>query len=177
MKKLIPLFAIAFLALALLPFVADAARLIPCGGFELDAKGDYIDKQPLQTPVPQGLGKINDSQMAKLQPPCGLCHVFVLGGNIINFFLYPDRSGLNKGFAIVPIVATILIVVGGFLLMTAAGDPEKLGKAKSVLTAVVIGLIIIYASWLFLETLFTAIGVIPSFSLKDWGNTTSWCPV
>ncbi|TSC56878.1 MAG: hypothetical protein Greene071421_388 [Parcubacteria group bacterium Greene0714_21] len=145
MKKLFPLFAIAFLALALLPSVADAG-LIPCGGINPDGTK---------------------------QSACGLCHIFVLGGNIINFFLLPPPLGAG----IVPIVATILIVLGGFLLMTAGGDPTRLKKAGAVLTAVVVGLIIIYASGLLLGTLFTAIGVSPGFSLKSWTDTASWCPV
>jgi len=145
MKKLFPLFAIAFLALALLPFGTNAAGLIPCG-------------EPGN--------------------PCGLCHIFVLGGNIINFFLLPPPLGAG----IVPIVATVLIVIGGFLLMTAGGDPTRLGKAKSVLTAVVVGLIIIYASGLLLNTLFIAIGGNPDFSVTDFSlksltDTKSWCPV
>ena len=144
MKKLFPLFAIAFLALAFLPFAANAAGLIPCG-------------EPGN--------------------PCGLCHIFVLGENIINFFLIPDTSGPNKGFAIVPIVATILIIVGGFLLMTAGGNPDGFKKATAVLTAVVVGLIIIYASWMFLNALFSAIGVNPDFNLKSWTDTKSWCPL
>lgn len=148
MKKLFPLFALAFVALALVPFSANAGGLIPCGGVNPDGTN---------------------------QSDCGLCHVFVLGGNIINFFLYPNN--LNNNFAIVPIVATILIVVGGFLLITAGGDPNRLEKAKSVLTAVVVGLIIIYAADLLLKTMFTAIGVLPTFELKSWTNTASWCPV
>lgn len=125
MKKLIPLFAIAFVALALLPFAADAAGLIPCGG--------------------------------PGQNPCELCDVFELGTNIIKFFLLPVP--FNNNLPLVPIVATVLIIAGGFLLITAGGDPNRLEKAKSVLTAVVIGLIIIYASGLLLGTLFKAIGI------------------
>jgi hypothetical protein len=145
MKKLLPLFAIAFLALTLLPFAANAARLIPCG-----ESGN----------------------------PCTLCHVFVLGGNIKNFFLLPPPLGAG----IVPIVATVLIVIGGFLLITAGGDPTRLKKASAVLTAVVVGLIIIYASGLLLNTLFIAIGGNPDFSVTDFSlksltNTASWCPV
>jgi hypothetical protein len=151
MKKLFPLFAIAFLALALLPFGTNAAGLIPCG---YDANNN---------------GKIDPGEQ------CGLCHIFALGGNIINFFLIPDTSGPNKGFAIVPIVATLLILVGGFLLITAGGDPARLKKASAVLTAVTVGLIIIYASGLLLGTLFTAIGVNPDFNFKSWTDTASWC--
>ena len=153
MKKLFPLFAIAFLALALLPLSANAAGLIPCGA----STDDTTTRE------------VNEAQQ------CGLCHIFVLGGNIINFFLYPDFSGLNKGFAPVPTIAIVLIMVGGFLLMTAGGDPNRLDKAKAVLTAVVIGLIIIYASGLLLATLFTAIGINPDFSFKSWTDTAKWC--
>jgi hypothetical protein len=45
------------------------------------------------------------------------------------------------------IILVILILYGGFIWMTAAGDPGKVDKAKKILTNAVIGVIIVLASY------------------------------
>lgn len=45
------------------------------------------------------------------------------------------------------IIAVGLIIWAGFNWMTAAGNEEKIEKAKKTLTAAVIGLVIILAAW------------------------------
>ena len=44
-------------------------------------------------------------------------------------------------------VAVVLMVVGGFTWMTAAGNEENIGKAKQIMSAGVIGLVIILAAY------------------------------
>ena len=100
------------------------------------------------------------------QDPCNLCHVFQLGTNIINFFLFPGSA--NSGFAIVPLIASFLFVVGGFTMLTAAGSPERTNRGKVILTTTVIGLIIVYASWIFVNTIFQAMGVAEWAGLGNW---------
>ena len=48
----------------------------------------------------------------------------------------------NWVFFIMTIVAVLMIVYGGFVYITAAGDPAKAGKGKSILTYAIIGLAI-----------------------------------
>ena len=45
------------------------------------------------------------------------------------------------------IIAVIIILLGGFKWMTAGGNEDKVGEAKKLIIAGVIGLIIILASW------------------------------
>jgi hypothetical protein len=102
----------------------------------------------------------NDTQ------PCQLCNLFYMFEKIINFVL----------FTIVPLAAVLMLVVGGALFIFSAGSPSNVTRAKSIITATVIGLIIVYASWLIINTFFIAIGV------ADWtGLTTGWfridCPI
>jgi len=40
-------------------------------------------------------------------------------------------------------IAVVLIIVAGFQWMTAAGNEEKIGKAKKLMSAAVIGLVIV----------------------------------
>lgn len=45
------------------------------------------------------------------------------------------------------LIAVIMILFGGFMWMTAAGNEEKVKKAKAILTSAVIGLVIVLLSW------------------------------
>jgi hypothetical protein len=86
------------------------------------------------------------------EPACQLCHIFVMLDKIIDFLLLPPDG-------IVPIVATLMLVIGGVMFFFGGANPETLSRAKSLLTSVVIGLIIIYASWLIINLFFQVIGV------------------
>ena len=46
------------------------------------------------------------------------------------------------------LVAVILIIYGGFTWMTSAGNEEKVKKAKEIIKASVIGLVIVMAAWM-----------------------------
>ena len=54
---------------------------------------------------------------------------------------------INVALGVLGTIATILVFYAGFLWMTAAGDDEQIGKAKSIMTAAIIGLIVILASY------------------------------
>jgi hypothetical protein len=45
------------------------------------------------------------------------------------------------------IIAVVIILIGGFKWMTAAGNEEQVEEAKKILVAGVIGLVIIIAAW------------------------------
>ena len=45
------------------------------------------------------------------------------------------------------IVAVVIILLGGFKWMTAGGNEDKVGEARKLITAGIIGLIIILASF------------------------------
>ena len=125
-------FLILFFAILLLPLVSLAThgdRLVPCG---------------------PGTGT-----------SCQFCHFFVLFQNVINFLL----------IHIVPVVAVLMIVIGGFMYVFAhfspgellpggqKGGPVLLVQARKLFASVIIGLIIIYASWLIINLFFQAIRV------------------
>jgi hypothetical protein len=59
-----------------------------------------------------------------------------MAGNVINIAL---------GF--LGVLAVIIILIGGFKWMTAAGNEEAVEEAKKILMAGIIGLVIILASW------------------------------
>lgn len=72
-----------------------------------------------------------------------------------------EEAGLNKDISLAEVVSVIiyaflsflgvifvvLIIYAGFLWMTAAGSEEKIKKAKDIMIAAVIGLIIIFSAY------------------------------
>lgn len=54
---------------------------------------------------------------------------------------------INWVLGLLGIIAVIMILVGGFQWMTAAGNEEKVEKAKKVISAAIVGLIIILLAW------------------------------
>lgn len=49
--------------------------------------------------------------------------------------------------AFLGIIAVVIILLGGFKWMTAAGNDDRVGEAKKIITAGVIGLLIVLASY------------------------------
>jgi type IV secretory pathway VirB2 component (pilin) len=45
------------------------------------------------------------------------------------------------------LIAVVIIIVAGFTWITAAGNEEKISKAKGMITAAVIGLIVVLLAW------------------------------
>ncbi len=54
---------------------------------------------------------------------------------------------INVILGFLGIIAVIIVLMGGFRWMTAGGNEDKIGEARGLLSAGVIGLIIILASW------------------------------
>lgn len=76
----------------------------------------------------------------------GGADVRVIVARIINVFL-----------GLLAAIALILVLYGGFLWMTAGGNPEQVEKAKKVLTNAAIGLAIILMSWAITIFVFNAL--------------------
>ncbi|MFC1662555.1 hypothetical protein ACFL04_00090 [Patescibacteria group bacterium] len=48
---------------------------------------------------------------------------------------------------ILSILAVAFVIYGGFIWLTAAGDETKLDKAKKIISAAVVGLVIVILAW------------------------------
>ena len=56
------------------------------------------------------------------------------------------------------ILAVIIILWGGFLWMTAAGDDSKVDKAKKLIISGIVGIVIILAAYIIANFAITAVG-------------------
>jgi hypothetical protein len=91
--------------------------------------------------------------------PCKFCHLFVLFNNIINFIL----------FCLVPPVAALMMVMGGGYVLIAGENLSNVEKGKSIIKAVVIGLLIVFGAWIIINAFFFVIGVSSWTGLeKGW---------
>jgi len=82
------------------------------------------------------------------EPPCQLCHLFVLFNNIVKFLVV----------TIVPALAILMIAIGGFLFFLYPENPQNIEKAKSIFKSVGIGLLLVFSAWLVVNLFFTIIG-------------------
>ncbi len=60
-------------------------------------------------------------------------------------------------FGFLGILAVLIILWGGFTWMTSAGDETKVEKAKKMIIAGVVGLVIILLAWVIVRFVFTSI--------------------
>lgn len=157
MKKLLAISFGLVLVLSLFPLQSQAAKLIPCGGCE-------VDLDPATGECPAG-GE---------QPTCGLCHILVLVKNLVNFLLVPTDT--NNNLPLVPILGGLMLAVGGFFFFVAAGAQQGIQRGKQIFTAVVVSFLIIYGSWLFLGLLLDAMGVADWTGLGKWWEITCETP-
>jgi len=85
---------------------------------------------------------------------------YLFGGGVTNIQKLSEQSGLglqdpretaakvvNVILGFLGIIAVVLILIAGFLWMTAAGSEEKIATAKKLMSAGVIGLVIVLAAF------------------------------
>ena len=87
------------------------------------------------------VGPIVECGIGKGPLDCGFCDLQILAQNIINFLIF---------LAIV--VAILMFVYAGFLLVTAGANEGQISRGKSIFWTVFIGLFIILAAWLIIDT-------------------------
>lgn len=77
---------------------------------------------------------------------CNVCHLATLAQNILNTAIF-----------LMVFLSAVLFAWAGWEMLTAQGDAEKYGHAKGIFGNVVIGLVIILAAWLVVDTLMYSI--------------------
>jgi hypothetical protein len=98
--------------------------------------------------------------------PCQFCHFLIMLKGIIEFFL----------FTIIPLVAILVIALGGMRMIFSGGNPSNYQKGQNMIKWVVIGLAIIFGAWLLTNLFFSMIGVAEWTGLRgEWFEIE--CPV
>lgn len=79
--------------------------------------------------------------------PCTICHLVVGIKGIIDF-----------GVAIIVIVSILIIIIGGIIYIVSSGDPGMMEKAKSAVTAAIIGFAVFVCAWLIINVTLAVLG-------------------
>ena len=130
---LILIFVSSFLIFPLVVSAVDYLPLVPCG-LKVQPSGATA-KNPDGTPY-------NYTQ------PCTRCHVFKLAENVIDF-------GLE---GVVPPVAAVLFIYAGLMILLAGANQKLFENGKTIFKNTFIGLLIILASWLIVNTFIQSFG-------------------
>lgn len=69
------------------------------------------------------------------------------------------KTGINRVLGILALIALIVLIWGGFQMVTAAGDDGKYKKGFKILEQAAIGLIFVGVSWLVVSVIFWLIGL------------------
>jgi len=79
-------------------------------------------------------------------PECNLCHVFKLIQNVIGLFL-----------SLMILIAPLMLLFGGFIMLSSSGMPEKVNHGKQVLTYTIIGIVIGFGAWMIVNTILVTV--------------------
>ena len=88
---------------------------------------------------------------------CTLCDLFLMLDNAIDFLIAPPDG-------VIFLIATVIFIIGGIMFLVSSGEPEKIATAKKAMTNAILGMMIIFVAWLFINLFYRVIGY-----KKDWG--------
>ena len=92
--------------------------------------------------------------------PCDTCDLFLLIKNLVDFVT----------LGVVPVVGTLLFIVGGFFILLGAASPGMVQRGKSIMWSTTMGIVIILTAWLITNTLIVSLigGSVSGFNPANW---------
>ncbi len=96
---------------------------------------------------------------------CTFCDLFKLIQLVYNFVV----------FTLVPPLAVGLVAYAGFLWLVSAGSPGRAGQALKIMQGLVIGLVLVYTSWVIVNfVIVTLFNKTPEYDPVVWYKPLSW---
>jgi len=95
------------------------------------------------------------------QSQCTICDLFATLIYIYNFLVLNIATPL----------AILGLTIGGVFILISAGNPNLLGTGKKILWAAIIGLLLVFCSWIIINTILSAIG----YNFGTWWNPQMNC--
>jgi hypothetical protein len=106
-------------------------------------------------PVFANAAIVNCGNAADGSDACTICNFFETLVNIYNFLVTDIATPL----------AVIAIIIGAIFMMASAGNPNLMSKGKTILYSAIIGLVLVFGSYLIINFVLTTIGYAQS-----WGT-------
>ena len=124
---------------------------------------DIANNSTTPTPTEKPFKPIEPTLQIKI--PTVIFSKIIKEGDILKIpFLADYIKGVYKyAVSIVSIIAVVMIMVGGLTWLTAGGSGERIRKAKETISGSVIGLFLVFGSYVLLNSIST--------NLTDLGNT------
>lgn len=95
------------------------------------------------------------------QSACTVCDFYVLIDNLIDFV----------AIKLAPPLALLLIVIGAVFIIISSGSQDLYNKGKNIITMALLGLLIIWGSWMIIDVVMGAVaGQGGLSSLKTWNT-------
>ena len=87
-------------------------------------------------------------------PDCNWCTLVDMVNGVIDFII-----------AMLSVIAIIIMVIAGFRMVTSGGDTGAWESGKKMLTSVIIGIVLVLASWLIVDTL---LSMLTGKGINEW---------
>ena len=88
---------------------------------------------------------------------CNLCELFHTVMRVVNFCIK----------TLIPLVAAMLIAFGGFKMIVNPGNVDAATQAKAIITAAIVGLMIIYGGWALVDMFMQRMNYNPGVKWYD----------
>jgi len=128
----------------------DAGKSVPEAGSSQQAAGQALNTQQLSIPG-------TNLDLGQLDPLKGK---FTTIGSIITQLL-------NFVFPLAGLILFIMLIIGGFELLTSTGNPEAIKKAQGRITSALIGFVIIFVAYWLVQILQSIFGLSPIFDMTS----------
>jgi hypothetical protein len=120
----------------------------------------------LQAPLAYGQGNIlptatgpSDTGTCRAPLNSGITNATYCGNYALNDFVVLAINIAKWLFGIVGSLTLVMFIYGGIMFLVSAGSPEAVSKAKKIIVAAVIGLIIVFSSYLIIQFVLKAVGL------------------
>lgn len=123
--------------------------------------------------TPENANAIGVTEPLKFQPQTTIPNLWTKGTEVTleksdtSVIASMIKGFYNYGIGIAGILAAIMLMAGGIIWLTSAGSSEKVSQAKNLLGGSVIGLVILFGSWIMLRTINPA---LVDFRIQDIVN-------
>jgi len=119
--------------------------------------------------VPQSCGVGTPIDCCNDNPPCdnpscscGITEFFIMLSNVYSFIVWEIATPL----------AIIALTIGGIIMMMSAGNPNLLGMGKKIFYSAVIGLVLVFCSYLIINFIVATLAGCPDSGLPicNWSS-------
>lgn len=103
--------------------------------------------------------------------PCDQGDASVCGNYQVNDFIVLAIKVANLILGLVGSLTLIMFIYGGVMFLISAGSSDKVAQAKKIIIASIVGLLIVFSSWLIIKYTTETIGVTNGYEFT--GKTPS----